>query len=152
MSEVNINNQTIFTADNLDVLRGLNSASIDLIYLDPPFNSNRNYRAPVGLPGGKEVLAEFKDTWNYTDIDASWRGMIKEEHPALYNLLNAVESIQGKSMVSYLIFMAPRLMEMKRVLKSTGSIYLHCDPTASHYLKLLMDWIFGKANFRNEIV
>lgn len=151
MNEVNIKNQTIFSADNLDVLRGINSTSIDLIYLDPPFNSNRNHSAFISLIYGKE-MAEFKDIWSNIDIETSWFEMIKEEHHALYNLLCAVDIIHGKSMVSYLIYMTPRLMEMKRILKNTGSIYLHCDSSALHYLKIIMDYIFGKNNFRNEII
>ena len=121
---------------------------IDLIYLDPPFNSNANYAAPVG---SEAAGAEFKDTWGLSDIDIAWYGQIADEHPGLYELLTATRSVHGDSMMSYLIYMAIRIMEMKRILKSTGSIYLHCDPTASHYLKLLMDSIFGRKNFRNEI-
>ncbi len=141
--------RTIWTGDNLDIVRGMNSDCVDLIYLDPPFNSNANYAAPIG---SKAAGAEFKDTWGLSDIDLAWHGLIKHEHPALYDFLQAVKSLHSPSMMSYCMYMAVRLMEMKRVLKDTGSIYLHCDPTASHYLKLLMDCIFGKKQFRNEIV
>ena len=127
----------------------MNSASVNLIYLDPPFNSNANYAAPIG---SKAAGAEFKDTWGLDDIDLVWYGEIKEDYPKLYDLLTATQSIHGDSMMSYLIYMSIRIMEMKRILKDDGSIYLHCDPTASHYLKLLMDSVFGKKNFRNEIV
>ena len=130
-------------------MRGMNSESVDLIYLDPPFNSNANYAAPIG---SKAAGAEFKDTWGLDDINLAWHGEIKHEQPGLYNLLNATRQIHGDSMMSYLIYMAIRLMEMRRLLKSTGSLYLHCDPTASHYLKLLMDSVFGRSNFQNEIV
>ena len=149
MSNQNFTNQTIWTGDNLDIMRGLNSESVDLIYLDPPFNSNANYAAPIG---SKAAGAEFKDTWGLNDINLAWHGLIKGEYPHLYQYLDAVKGIHGNSMMSYLIYMTPRLMEMHRLLKPTGSIYLHCDPTASHYLKIIMDRIFGKDNFRNEIV
>ena len=142
-------NQTIWTGDNLDIMRGMNSASVDLIYLDPPFNSNANYAAPVG---SKAAGAAFKDTWGLDDINLAWHGEIKHDYPGLYALLSATREIHGDSMMSYLIYMAIRLMEMKRLLKPTGSIYLHCDPTAGHYLKLLMDAVFGPKNIIDEIV
>ncbi len=146
--EANWSNQTVWTGDNLDIMRGMNSASVDLIYLDLPFNSKANYAAPIG---SKAAGAAFKDTWGLDDVNIAWHGEIKHEYPGLYALLQATREIHGDSMMSYLIYMAIRLMEMKRLLKPTGSIYLHCDPTASHYLKLLMDSVFGKANFLNEI-
>ena len=130
-------------------MRGMNSDTVDLIYLDPPFNSKANYAAPIG---SKAAGAEFKDTWGLSDINLAWHGLIKAEHPGLYDMLLAVRKIHGDSMMSYLIYMAPRLMEMKRLLKDTGSIYLHCDPTASHYLKIMMDSIFSSKNYRNEII
>ena len=148
MTIPNFVDKTIWTGDNLDILRGMNSETIDLIYLDPPFNSNRNYAAPVG---SKAAGAAFKDTWELSDLDVAWMGLIADEQPAIANLLNTTSLTHGKGMQSYLTMMAVRLLEMKRVLKDTGSIYLHCDPTASHYLKLLMDAIFGVGNFRNEI-
>ena len=127
----------------------MNSECIDLIYLDPPFNSNANYAAPIG---SQAAGAEFKDTWGLSDISLAWHGEIKHEHPGLYALLQATRVIHGDSMMAYLIYMAIRLMEMKRVLKCTGSIYLHCDPTAGHYLKLLLDSIFGAKRFRRECI
>ena len=145
----NWSNQTIWTGDNLDIMRGMNSASVDLIYLDPPFNSKADYAAPIG---SKAAGAAFKDTWGLNDVNLAWHGEIKHEHPGLYDLLNATRRINGDSMMSYLIYMAIRVMEMRRLLKPTGSIYLHCDTFASHYLKLLMDSLFGKQCFRNEIV
>ena len=144
----NFSDRTIWTGDNLDILRGLNSASVDLIYLDPPFNSNRNYAAPVGSAAAG---AAFKDTWTLSDLDVAWMGLIADEQPAMYQVLQAAGLTHGKGMQSYLCMMAVRLVEMRRVLTDTGSIYLHCDPTASHYLKLLMDSIYGQGNFRNEI-
>ena len=145
----NWKNQTIWTADNLDVLRGMNSECVDLIYLDPPFNSNRDYAAPIG---SEAAGAAFKDTWTLSDIDVAWIGLIAEKEPNLSAVIDAAGLAHGKGMKSYLVMMAVRLLEMRRVLRPTGSIYLHCDPTASHYLKLLMDAIFGPARFRNEVV
>jgi len=145
----NFADRTIWTGDNLDILRGLNSASVDLIYLDPPFNSNRNYAAPVGSAAAG---AAFKDTWTLSDLDVAWMGLIADEQPAMYQVLQTAGLTHGKGMQSYLCMMAVRLLEMRRVLKDTGSVYLHCDPTAGHYLKLLMDSIYGQASFRNEIV
>ena len=148
MKKPNWSNQTIWTGDNLDIMRGMNSASVDLIYLDPPFNSKADYAAPIGsIAAG----AAFKDTWGLDDVNLAWHGEIKHEHPGLYDLLNATREIHGDSMMSYLIYMAIRIMEMHRLLKTTGSIYLHCDPTASHYLKLLVDAIFGADRFLSDI-
>ena len=147
--ETNFASRTIWTGDNLDIMRGMNSDSVDLIYLDPPFNSNADYAAPIG---SKAAGAEFKDTWGLDDVKLIWHGEIQHERPGLYSLLKTTREIHGDSMMSYLIYMAVRIIEMHRLLKPTGSIYLHCDPTASHYLKLLLDAIFGKKNFRNEIV
>ena len=148
MAEANFVDKTIWTGDNLDILRGLNSESVDLIYLDPPFNSNRNYAAPVG---SRAAGAAFKDTWTLSDLDTAWMGLIADEQPAMYKVIEAAGLTHGKGMQSYLCMMAVRLVEMRRVLKDTGSIYLHCDPTASHYLKLLMDSIFGAGVFLNEM-
>lgn len=142
-------NRTLWTGDNLDILRGMNTESVDLIYLDPPFNSNRNYAAPIG---SKAAGAAFKDTWTLDDVDIAWHGEIAERQPALYAIVDAAGLSHSKSMKSYLIMMAVRLLEMKRIIKPYGSIYLHCDPTASHYLKQLMDAVFGKENFLNEVI
>ena len=149
MSEPNWSNRTMWTGDNLDVMRGMNSESVDLIYLDPPFNSNRTYSAPIG---SQAAGAAFKDTWTLEDVDDAWHGEIAEQHPAVYAIIDAAGVAHGKGMKSYLIMMAVRLMEMHRLLKPMGSLYLHCDPTASHYLKMLMDAVLGRSNFRNEIV
>ncbi|MYJ45188.1 MAG: hypothetical protein F4069_07675, partial [Rhodothermaceae bacterium] len=132
--------------DNLYIMRGMNSDTIDLIYLDPPFNSKANYAAPIG---SEAAGAAFKDTWTLSDIDIEWLDLIEKPQPNLWRVLMAAMTDNDKS---YLIYMAIRLLEMKRLLKPTGSIYLHCDPTMSHYLKLVMDAIFGRNNFRNEIV
>ena len=147
--ESNWKDKTVFTGDNLYVMRGMNSGSVDLIYLDPPFNSNRAYAAPIG---SKAAGAAFKDTWTLSDVDLVEHNRLKEESVGLYALMESAGQIHSKGMFSYLVMMTVRLIEMHRLLRATGSIYLHCDPTASHYLKLLMDGIFGKDNFRNEIV
>ncbi len=140
MSEPNWKNRTIWTGDNLDILRGMNSDTVDLIYLDPPFNSNRDYAAPVG---SKAAGAAFKDTWHLSDLDVAWMGLIADEEPSIAYLLDTARRTHSRGMQSYLTMMAVRLLEMRRVLKPSGSLYLHCDPTAGHYLKLLLDAIFG---------
>lgn len=152
----NISTRTIFTGDNLPVLRGMDSDSIDLIYLDPPFNSKHDYSAPIGTNKG-EVAAHFTDTWTLDDIKEEWWAEIIDINLALYKTLDAVSTIESgiggeSSDKAYLVYMATRLIEMHRILKPTGSIYLHCDATMSHSLKLVMDCIFGKKNFRNEII
>lgn len=139
-------NETMWTGDNLPIMRGMNSASVDLIYLDPPFNSKANYAAPIG---SQAAGAEFKDTWTLQDIDVAWLDLIEQKHPQVNRVVHAAMTDSDKS---YLVYMAARLIEMHRLLKPTGSIYLHCDPTMSHYLKLLMDAIWGRTQFRNEIV
>ena len=149
MAKANWANRTIFEGDNLDILRGMNAASVDLVYLDPPFNSNRNYAAPIGSAAAG---AAFKDAWTLSDVDEAWHGEIAERDERLYKVIDAAGAVHGKSMKSYLIFMAVRILELHSVLKPTGSLWLHCDPTASHYLKLVMDSILGKDNFRNEVI
>ena len=149
MTTPNFADKTIWTGDNLDILRGMNSECVDLIYLDPPFNSNRNYAAPIG---SKAAGAAFEDTWTLDKLDVAWMGLIADEQPAVANLLHTAKLTHGKGMQSYLTMMAVRMLEMWRVLKSTGSIYLHCDDTAGHYLKLLMDAVFEAKNFRNMLV
>ena len=145
---MNFENRTIFEGDNLHILRGLDSSTIDLIYLDPPFNSNKTYEAPIG---SEAAGAAFKDAWTLSDLDNAWHGELAESEPALYSAISASEFSHSKGMKAYLIMMGIRMLEMRRVLKPKGSIYLHCDPTASHYLKMMMDSVFGKENFRNEI-
>ena len=144
----NWESQTIFTGDNLDIMRGMNSGSIDLIYLDPPFNSNKTYSAPIG---SEAAGAKFKDSWTLDDVDLAWIGLIAEQEPAVAAVVEAAGLAHGNSMKAYLVMMAVRLLEMRRLLAAGGSIYLHCDPTASHYLKLVMDCVFGQENFRSEI-
>ena len=144
----NVQTRTIFCYDNLPVLRGINSGSVDLIYLDPPFNKGRNFHAPIGTSAEG---ASFHDIWSPDEVKDEWHNQINDRFPKLYKYLDAVGEIGSRSAKYYLIYMAVRLVEMKRVLKDTGSLYLHCDPTASHYLKLLLDTIFGHKNYINEI-
>ena len=151
MVTANWKDKTVFTGDNLYVMRGMNSDSVDLVYLDPPFNSNRYYAAPIG---SKAAEAAFKDTWALSDVDLVGHNLLKRnlDFGGGYQLLASTKDVHSKGMFSYLIMMTTRLLEIKRILKSTGQVYLHCDPTAGHYLKLVMDGIFGKQNFRNEII
>ena len=148
MTDPNFASGTVWTGDNLDIMRGMNSGCVDLIYLDPPFNSNRHYEAPIG---SKAAGAAFKDAWTLDDVDVHEHGELADRNPAAYSVIEAARQAHGKGMQSYLIFMAVRLLEMHRLLKPTGAIYLHCDPTASHYLKLLMDGVFGMLNARSCI-
>lgn len=147
---------TLYYGDNLEVMRRyLRDESVDLIYLDPPFNSNRNYnllfKEQSGEPAQGQIKA-FTDTWQWSE-----RAFVEFcetcEKPALVELVQGfVKTLGRNDLTAYLVMMAPRLVEMWRVLKPTGSIYLHCDPTASHYLKVMMDVIFDARDFRNEIV
>ena len=150
---LNIKNRTIFCKDNLDVLQGINSESVDLIYLDPPFNKNKMFTAPVG---SSAEGASFKDYFREEDVKDEWVEIIKEDHVELHNLLIGVKSVSDSKHYlynyCYLCYMAIRLIEMRRILNDTGSIYFHCDPTMSHYVKIMMDTIFGEDNFRNEII
>ena len=130
-------------------MRGMNSDCVDLIYADPPFNSNRNYEAPIGSDAAG---AAFKDMWTLNDVDVYEHGELADRNPGAYAVIEAARQTHGKGMMAYCIFMAIRLMEMHRILKHAGSIYLHCDPTAGAYLKLLIDSVFGVNNFRNEII
>ena len=129
-------------------MRGMEDDSVDLIYLDPPFNSKHNYAAPIG---SKAAGAEFRDIWTLSDIDTSWWGEIAEQNYPLYSIIGTAGKIGGDSAMSYLIYMAIRILEMRRILKPTGSLYLHCDTTMSHYLKLVLDAIFGSRSFQNDI-
>ncbi|MDR0789677.1 MAG: HNH endonuclease [Bacteroidales bacterium] len=140
---------TLYTNDNLFILSGLNSNLVDLIYLDPPFNSKRFYSAPIG---SKAAGSSFKDMWSWEDVNEAYLESMTDKYPALQTFIAAAGAMHSKAMAAYLTYMAQRIIEMHRILKDTGSLYLHCDPTASHYLKALLDEVFGKDNFRNEIV
>ncbi len=150
MPDLNVPNRTLFHGDNLPFLRGLNSESVHLIATDPPFNKGRDFHAtPDSLARG----AKFQDRWKWDeDVQGEWVDQITDDWPKVMNVINGSRESYGDDMGAFLCFMAVRLIEMRRVLRDDGSIYLHCDPTASHYLKELMDAIFGKKNFQNEII
>ena len=140
---------TLYTNDNLFILNGLNSGQVDLMYLDPPFNSKRFYSAPIG---SKAAGTSFKDMWTWEDVNEEYLNTLAENYPALAEYIASTGAIHSNAMKAYLTYMAQRMIEMHRILKDTGSLYLHCDPTASHYLKVALDEVFGKNNFRNEII
>jgi site-specific DNA-methyltransferase (adenine-specific) len=156
----------LYYGDNLDILKKhIKDESIDLIYLDPPFQSGKNYNQIFqpqagGIKGETAQRQAFEDTWTWgEEAELEYTGLITgtltKEPPSqkLIDLMKAMWGYLGECpLLAYLCMMSPRLLEMRRVLRPTGSIYLHCDPTASHYLKLLMDAVFGTGNFRNEIV
>lgn len=156
-------NRTLYFGDNLEILREkIPDESFDLIYLDPPFNSNRNYNVifKEGLQDSPAQVHAFEDSWHWTqEAQTTFEELVgvrsskTKINEQISNLMLALEKLVGHNdVLAYLTMMTIRLIELKRVLKSTGSIYLHCDPTASHYLKIVMDTVFGKQNFRNEIV
>ena len=140
---------TLYTNDNLFILNGLNSNLVDLIYLDPPFNKNKIFSAPIGT---KAAGTSFKDMWTWADVNEAYLEILADKYPALAKFIGTVGGMHSKAMMAYLTYMSQRIIEMHRILKDTGSLYLHCDQTASHYLKILLDNIFGKNNFRNEII
>lgn len=149
---------TLYYGDNLAILREhIPSESVDLIYLDPPFNSQATYNILFQEKNGTQSAAQiqaFEDTWHW-DVKAeeTYHELVTEGPKRLADLIQALRTFLGRNdMMAYLVMMAIRLVEMHRVLKPTGSIYLHCDPTASHYVKLILDTIFGPGNFRNEII
>ena len=146
----NWKNRTLFHHDNLAVLRRMNSESVDLIATDPPFNKSKDFHAtPDSLAAG----ASFQDRWLWEkDIHEEWTDQITDDYPRLMEAIESARYAHSDGMGAFMCFMAMRLLEMRRVLKPTGSIYLHCDPTASHYLKACMDAIFGWQGFRSEII
>lgn len=148
----------LYYGDNLRVLRDhIADDSVDLIYLDPPFNSNASYNVLFRSPTGDQSAAQieaFDDTWHWGDeAETAFQEVRRSGHTDAATMLEAMRSFLGTNdMMAYLAMMAVRLIELHRVLKPTGSLYLHCDPTASHYLKILLDAVFGAKMFRNEIV
>jgi DNA modification methylase len=148
----------LYYGDNLAVLRDhLKDESVDLIYLDPPFNSKRDYNLLFKSPKGQKSEAQieaFKDSWSWGDqAERELHEILKQKNTDVSQMMNALLGFLGRNdMTAYLVMMANRLLELHRALKPTGSLYLHCDPTASHYLKIVLDAVFGKENFQNEIV
>ncbi len=149
MSRLNVTPRTIFCRDNLDILKGMNSECVDLVYLDPPFNKNKTFAAPIG---SSAEGAEFKDIFREEDVKDEWVREVEQDNPDLHELLAGIKTFSNRYNYCYCVYMAIRLIEIQRILKPTGSLYLHCDPTMSHYLKLILDCIFGEKNFRNEII
>ena len=168
-----IKNRSIFCKDNLDVMRKMEDGCVDLIYLDPPFGNMLTWKAKnkknideiknyflsqqdKGLFVKEDFTEIFKDvkfddTWDETDLNKSWQSNIIDYNVKLFEFIDMIDFAKQNAKY-YLFFMAIRLIEMKRILKDTGSIYLHCDNTMSHYLKNIMDIIFGYENFKNEII
>ena len=158
MAELNSDPNVIYTVDNLKVLRALNRECVDLIYLDPPFNSGKQWHNPIGKGGGK---VGFDDIWGwdrYTDetlqqtIERQWEDEKEFAGTAIRQVVEAAVDAHDPTMGSYCAFMAPRLIEMHRVLKPDGTLYLHCDSAANSYLRLLLDAVFGWRSLRNEII
>ncbi len=139
---------TLYTGDNLYIMNGMDNQTVDLIYLDPPFNSKRTWSAPIG---SKAAGVSFKDVWAWSDVDEECLSDLNK-YPALVEHIHSIEKLHSKGMMSYITYMAQRIIQMHRVLKDTGSLYLHVDPIASHYLKIVLDQIFGKDGFKNEII
>lgn len=158
MSQKPISENTLFYGDNLKILREyIPDESVDLIYLDPPFNSNRNYNVLFKDESGSESEAQitaFEDTWHWNETaEETYNELVTQASNEVSKMIASLRDFIGTNqMTAYLVMMAARLVELHRVLKPTGSLYLHCDPTASHYLKIILDTIFGTENFRNEII
>jgi len=150
--------KSLYFGDNLEVLREhLRDESVDLIYLDPPFNSKRDYNLLFKSPKGHESDAQitaFEDSWHWGEqAEQEFAEILHSKNTEVAEMMQALRRFLGENdMMAYLTMMCNRLMELHRVLKSTGSLYLHCDPTASHYLKIVLDGVFGKENYRNEII
>lgn len=150
-----IDQNTLFYGDNLKILRDyIPNESVDLIYLDPPFNSNRSYNVLFKDESGQEMSSQiraFEDTWHW--VESTNEALLSLINHKAGEMLSALCQFMGKNqMTAYLVMMTVRLIELHRVLKPTGSLYLHCDPTASHYLKIVLDCVFGVENFRSEVI
>ena len=150
MAEPNFKNRTLFHGDNLDFLRGMNSETVHLIATDPPFKKGKDFHAtPDSLAAG----ARFQDRWSWTrDVHEEWTDSIIDDWPAVWEVITAARAAYGDDMGAFLCWLGVRLMEMHRVLRPDGSLYLHIDHTAHAYVKSILDAVFGWKNFRNEIV
>ena len=143
-------NRTLYHSDNLPILQGINSETIDLIATDPPFNKNQDFHA---TPGSAAKGGKFSDRWSWDkDVHQDWVDAIKDDWPAVWANIESARRTAGEDMAAFLCWLGVRLMECNRILKPTGSLYLHIDHTAHAYVKCLLDGIFGQKNFRNEIV
>ncbi len=150
MSTPNFKNRTLFHGDNLEFLRGMNSETVHLIATDPPFNKNRDFHAtPDSLAKG----ASFKDRWSWDrDVHEDWTDSVKDDWPAVWEVIDAARTAYGDDMGAFLCWIGVRLMEMHRILRPDGTLYLHLDRTAVAYVKCLMDGIFGPKNFITELI
>ena len=150
MPERNFENRTLYHGDNLDFLRGMNSGTVNLIATDPPFNKSRDFHAtPDSLADG----SRFEDRWSWhEDIHEEWLENIQRDEPEVWHVITAAKEVYGDDMAAFLCWLAVRLLEMHRILTYDGSLYLHIDHTAHAWTKALLDAIFGRSNFRNEIV
>ena len=150
MAEANFKNRTLYHGDNLEFLRGMNSGTVHLIATDPPFNKNKDFHAePDSLASG----SRFSDRWKWDrDVHPDWEDAIQDDWPAVWQVIQAAKVASGEDMAAFLCWLGVRLMEMHRILRDDGSIYLHIDHTAHAWVKAMMDGIFGRRNFRNEIV
>ena len=154
--EIGVNH--LYYGDNLQVMReSLKDESVDLIYLDPPFNSKRDYNLLFKSPKGQQSEAQitaFEDSWHWgQQAETEFHDILHQPNTDVAEMMKALRGFLGQNdMMAYLTMMANRLLELHRVLKPTGSLYLHCDPTASHYLKIVLDGVFGKENFVNEVI
>ena len=153
-----ITQNTLFYGDNISILREyMIDECVDLIYLDPPFNSNRNYNVlfkdESGIDSEAQIIA-FEDTWHWNHIaEQTYHELITQAPDSVSKVIVALRAFIGSNqMMAYLVMMTIRLVELHRVLKPEGSLYLHCDPTASHYLKQILDSVFEPKNYRNEII
>ncbi|MDB6140536.1 MAG: site-specific DNA-methyltransferase [Verrucomicrobiaceae bacterium] len=148
----------LYYGDNLHVLReSIARESVDLIYLDPPFNSKRDYNLLFKSPKGHKSEAQitaFEDSWHWGEqAEREFDELLHQSNTAVAQMMRALRAFLGENdMMAYLTMMANRLLELHRVLKPTGSLYLHCDPTASHYLKVVLDGVFNPVNFRSEVI
>ena len=150
MTEINFENRTLYHGDNLDFLRGMNSETVHLVATDPPFKKSRDFHA---TPNSLATGARFSDRWSWErDVHEEWTDSIKDDWPGVWAVIEAARASYGDDMAAFLCWLGVRLMEMHRVLRPDGSLYLHIDHTAHAYVKALLDGIFGHKNFRNEIV
>ena len=154
---MDISNRTLIRDDNLEAMREFPDASIDLIATDPPFNSKRDYFVPFKDKKGNQpdvLVKAFEDTWSWgSEAAAAYHELLVDIDGEIGDTIEGLRKFLNETpMMAYLVMMTTRLVEMRRILKDTGSLYLHCDPTASHYLKIILDAVFGVKNFRNEII
>ncbi len=159
----NWRNCTLFVADNIHILRGMNSEFVDCIATDPPFNAKRVFNAPLS---SRSAAQRFDDRWRWDEVADEWQDVIASDHPAIKEIVEAAAVIEGgkidhrtgkvttgakNSITAYLAYMAPRIVEMHRVLKPSGVLFLHCDDAANAYLRLILDAVFGRSLFINQI-